>query len=65
MVEGAHRCDDAAGRLVEALQAHWACRQLPLIGAWLYADLLLLLLLWCCAVSRRPGAADLDVFHVH
>ena len=65
-VEKAHRRDNAAGRLVEALQAHRAGWQLPLVCAWLRAGLLLLLLLlWRCAVNRRPAAGDLNVFHVY
>ena len=63
-VRGAHRGDDATGWLVQALQAHWTGRQLPLVGSGLCATWLLLLrLLLCCIIGGR-FAADLNIFHV-
>ena len=65
LASDAHRGDNAAGRLIEPLQAYRTRRQLPLIGGglctpWLQG-LLRRLLRW--GVSR-PAATDLNVFHV-
>jgi len=53
---GAHRGDQPAGFLIQAVQAHGARRQLDLAGAWLWW--------WRGLDIAIAGGRHLDVLHV-